>query len=144
MYEKQTETNHLPQDLHEGSTLETSPASLQENKKSAEKIKTSQIQTLNDVLRTTFTTGAVMFTHGIQNLDEQVIEAILKKVQQFDDFSKDNDPYGEHDFGIVQAAGETAYWKIDYYDKDMNGGSEDPSDSEVTSRVLTIMLRSEY
>jgi hypothetical protein len=27
-----------------------------------------------------------------------------------------NDPYGEHDFGSFELAGEKFFWKIDYYD----------------------------
>ena len=70
--------------------------------------------------------------------------AILGKVASFDDFSEDNDPHGEHDFGAFDHAGSRIFWKIDYYDPSMESGSEDPSDPAKTTRVLTLMLASEY
>jgi len=44
----------------------------------------------------------------------------------------------------VEHDGEKIFWKIDYYDRSLTKGSEDPSDSTRTTRVLTIMLASEY
>jgi len=35
-------------------------------------------------------------------------------------------------------------FKIDYYDRSLHAHSPDASDADVTSRVLTIMLASEY
>ena len=31
--------------------------------------------------------------------------AAIRKVVDFDDFNEDNDPYGEHDFGSFELAG---------------------------------------
>jgi hypothetical protein len=50
----------------------------------------------------------------------------------------------EHDFGSFELAGETFFWKIDYYNNDLVAGSEDPADPSKTTRVLTIMLAEEY
>ena len=104
--------------------------------------RTKKIQTLNDLARTTFLGCRVMITPGVQGMED--LAAILMKVRTFDAFTEDNDPHGEHDFGSFRHDGETLFWKIDYYDRTMTAGSEDPSDSDVTTRVLTILLASEY
>ena len=74
--------------------------------------------------------------------DEQ--ELILAKVRNFSQFTPDNDPYGEHDFGAFDHGGERIFWKIDYYDIELEHGSPDPADPEVTTRVLTILLADEW
>lgn len=106
---------------------------------------TKQIAALNDRFRRSFLGGRVMFTSGILALPEMAQRIIVAKVQTFNDFTADNDPYGEHDFGAldVEEAGKI-FWKIDYYAPDLVHGSEDPADPENTVRVLTIMLSHEY
>jgi hypothetical protein len=68
----------------------------------------------------------------------------VKAVRNYRDFGPDNDPYGEHDFGMFELDGETLNWKIDYYDRELRYGADDPSDAEKTRRVLTILLAEEY
>ena len=34
----------------------------------------------------------------------------------FENFTDDNDPYFEHDFGNFELDGETIFWKIDLYE----------------------------
>jgi len=65
-------------------------------------------------------------------------------VAEFTEFTRDNDPHGEHDFGSFHLAGHHVFWKIDYYDERMESGSEDPANPGKTTRVLTIMLAEEY
>jgi hypothetical protein len=38
----------------------------------------------------------------------------------------------------------TFFWRCDYYNKEMDGGSEDPADPEQTIRVGTLMLAADY
>jgi hypothetical protein len=88
-----------------------------------------------------------MQTAGIRALPPEVQSAIREQVEKFSDFSADNDPHGERDFGAFTVRGvpEKIFWKIDYYaDKSCAFGSEDPADPAQTFRVLTIMLASEY
>jgi hypothetical protein len=86
----------------------------------------------------------VLMTGGIAALPLEDQIAIWRKVREFNAFGKNNDPHGEHDFGIVKHRGESVYWKIDYYDRALEYGSEDPADPEKTCRVLTILFASEY
>jgi hypothetical protein len=104
-----------------------------------------RIADLNDMLRTTFLTGKVVITEGISALSDQDRSRVVEAVQGFKTFTKDNDPYGEHDFGSVKLAGVgTVFWKIDYYDRSLQYGSENPADPCVTTRVITIMMAEEY
>nr|WP_271515424.1 DUF3768 domain-containing protein [Ascidiaceihabitans sp.] len=103
---------------------------------------TTRIAALNDHARQTFMECRVIITVGVKALED--VDAILRQVQLFDAFTPDNDPYGEHDFGAIRYQGQTIFWKIDYYDLDLQMHSPDPSDETVTARVLTIMLAEEY
>ena len=88
--------------------------------------------------------GQYMMTSGVQALAPEKQLQLIRLVQGFDQFTPDNDPYKEHDFGRVSMDGRDYFWKIDYYDTDLRYGSLDPSDPAVTTRVLTIMLADEY
>jgi hypothetical protein len=106
--------------------------------------KSDAIRELNDKFRTSFEGGRVMMTAGVDALPPDVKAAVIRKVAMFSDFTADNDPHQEHDFGSFTLAGRKFFWKIDAYDKAMQFGSEDPADPAKTTRVLTIMLASEY
>jgi hypothetical protein len=103
-----------------------------------------RIRELNDGLRRYARAGIICITAGVQALGEAGVEAVLTAVRDFDDFTSDNDPYNEHDLGALTVDGDRMLWKIDYYDRDRRYGSPDPADPGVTTRVLTIMLASEY
>jgi Protein of unknown function (DUF3768) len=109
-------------------------------------LKTStRIRVLNDNFRSTFIGGQVVVSAGVADLPLGTRAQVVLEVQSFADFNADNDPYGEHDFGSFEVAGETFFWKIDYYDrKSMEYGSEDSADPTMTTRVLTIMFAGEY
>jgi Protein of unknown function (DUF3768) len=104
----------------------------------------SKIALLNDSLRRTLTGGQVVMTQGVASLPESDLTQLLERVRRFRGFTEDNDPYGEHDFGSLELAGQTYFFKVDYYAPDMEGGSEDPADPAKTTRVLTIMRADEY
>ena len=109
------------------------------------KSKAERIAELNDLARTAMgVAGRVVQTEGIAALPWEAQSSIREQVEKFNTFTKDNDPHGERDFGAFEHDGERIFWKIDYYDKALEYGSEDPSDPSQTTRVLTIMLAREY
>lgn len=99
---------------------------------------------LNDHFRRTGHGGERYLTQGVYAQGSIFVAKAIAMVGAFDTFTADNDPYGQHDFGVVRIDGETVYWKIDCYDQDQDGGSPDPSDPSRTCRVLTIMLAEDY
>jgi hypothetical protein len=105
---------------------------------------TDRIRILNDAFRTSLTGGSVMVTRAVAALGTEIQHEILVALRRYDDFDADNDPYGEHDFGMIAAQGHEILFKIDYYDQDLVRHSPDPSDPAVTHRVLTIMLAEDY
>ncbi len=99
---------------------------------------------LNDKLRTTCNGGHIMVTRGVSGLEGFSAAELMADLRNYDQFDIDNDPHGERDFGDLTLWGEDLLWKIDAYDRSMMYGSPDPADEQVTTRVMTVMLASEY
>ena len=99
---------------------------------------------LNDRFRQSFIGGLIVTTPGVRDLSHSTRASVLAAVRGFDDFSKDNDPYSEHDFGAFEVDGDKYFWKIDYYDSTYERSSPDPLDLSVTRRVMTVMRADEY
>ena len=75
------------------------------------------IKNLNDITRQVLGLKCkLMQTQGITELPEDEQEEIREKVRLYNDFTEDNDPHGEHDFGSFEHNGKKIFWKIDYYD----------------------------
>lgn len=109
-----------------------------------ERDRIARIRKLNDHLRVHFGGGKVMLSAGVDALSHDFKAAALMELRKFSDFNKDNDPYGEHDFGSFEVGHYRFIWKISYYDPSYEFHSEDPADHEKTRRVLTLMLAEEY
>ena len=104
----------------------------------------AQVRALNDSLRLNGIGGEIYFTQGIMALSEEQRSEIVGAIRSFDDFHEKNDPYGEHDCAMIRVGGLQILWKIDYYDANREYLSTDPSDPNLTVRVMTIMLTDEY
>lgn len=113
-----------------------------------------RVAVLNDQLRANLDRPApniVVMTQGILAMvdDDPLLAAarqmeLMSVVASYANFSEDNNPHGERDFGPFDWRGTRCYWKIDYYDRQTDSGSPDPSDPGVTCRVLTILRADEY
>ncbi|MGC5799243.1 DUF3768 domain-containing protein [Sphingomonas sp. NFX23] len=105
---------------------------------------------LNDWLRENIIAlgkNRIVITSGIADLIGDVSlfrgfrkrAELIRTVRDHDRFDDAINPHGERDMGRFEFEGTACYWKINYYDLDLTGGSEDPVDPSQTTRVLTIM-----
>jgi len=106
---------------------------------------TARIRELNDQYRR-FRRGhgRTVLTRGIAAEGDAFVAKVMASVRGFEDFTPDNDPHLEHDFGALTVDGLRVFWKIDLYDPTLTAGLEDPADEAKTCRVLTVMLEREY
>ena len=88
--------------------------------------------------------GTVVVTADVRAMGRDFLTDATLAVAFDGDFGVENDPWGDHAFGVVTVGDERLYWKIDYYDTDLEFGSNNPSDPAMTHRVLTILFPSEY
>ena len=63
---------------------------------------TESIRELNDRLRRENLGGEWMLTRGITTLGIDRVASVVHAVMLFDDFTSDNDPYGEHDCAVME------------------------------------------
>ncbi|MDY7522827.1 DUF3768 domain-containing protein [Sphingomonas sp. 10B4] len=123
--------------------------------------QTARIARLNDQARQAMGVACTAAaTVGFRSLPDADQSTVRELIETFDAFDEDNDPHGERDFGTIYQLvcgrwtterpqsrddeRERVFWKLDYYDRDLAGGSENAADPAITRRVLTIMLSDEY
>lgn len=106
--------------------------------------KAARIRGLNDQLRCKALGGRIVITGGIEALGSRAAAKVLAAVAGFDEFTEDNDPWGEHDCAVLTVEGRRIIFKVDYFDRDLAYHSPDASDPAVTERVMTVMLAEEY
>src|SRR3954454_11321545 len=104
-------------------------------------IKAARIRELNDQLRCKAFGGRIVITRGIEALGSTGAARVLAAVAGFDDFTEDNDPWGEHDCAVLTVEGRRIIFKVDLYEDPEVKGADGKS---ITTRVLTIMLAEEY
>lgn len=109
-------------------------------------IDVKKVAELNDQFRKTFIGGRVTITDGVDALSDDDREQLFNLVKNFDTFTEDNDPYGEHDFGAITFKNEMYFFKIDYYDLDYLCLSPDisalsPKNTPLADKAYTIICK---
>jgi len=61
----------------------------------------------------------VVCTQGFHCLEPETQQKVFQQIQTYNDWDSGNDPYGEHDFGVIEADDEKFYFKIDYWNKEL-------------------------
>ena len=89
---------------------------------------------LNDELRKTFSGGHIMITPGVRGLHPDLRLEVMQAVQNFNAFTSENDPEGEHTCGAFVLEQQVFIWRIDCYDFSLGAPSPDPADPAVTIR----------
>jgi hypothetical protein len=114
--------------------------------------RTQETARLNDLTRTApkSVNASWLATSGVAALIAEAAAGhdrgveLARALAGFSKFDEDDDPYGERDFGALELWGEQLFWKIDYYHPERDEHSPVKWSTELTRRVLTIMLASEY
>ncbi len=112
--------------------------------------RAEQIARLNDRVRRGLDRNArIMFTGGFSAkfFEGNIALAMMAQASTMKAIRKHeftDDAHGERDFGEINYRGQRVWFKIDYYDTELEYGSEDPADASVTRRVMTIMLPEDY
>lgn len=103
-----------------------------------------EIAELNDQFRKRSRLGLWIITAGVGALPDNQQRSLVQAVQTYKNFTRDNDPYGEDDFGIINWEGAEYFWEIVCYDKSLQHLAAHPEDCKKTTRVLTLMRADEY
>lgn len=88
--------------------------------------------------------GRYCVSAGFHYLPAEAQALILVAVRNDTKFTEDNDPYGEHEFGVIELSGlPKVFWRIDYFADETCTAGADPDVHEVY-RLLTVYLADEH
>lgn len=86
--------------------------------------------------------GKAVLSPGVEALPDAIRDLAVFQTATFETFTADYDPNGEHDFGCFLLEDHIVYWQIQYLDRDGKCHSRPPTN--ISSRLMTIMLADEY
>ena len=88
--------------------------------------------------------GRIRASLGVSDFGPDFVLAVLRGVRDFHEFTPENDPWMNRDFGDVTVGQTKVFWKIDLYDENYRYGTDDPENLAVTRRELNLFLAEEY
>lgn len=77
------------------------------------------------------TDNPLLATPGVMALGDDAVAALFADIMTYENFDDADDPFGQHDFGVLEASGQTVWFKID----------ADPDQAD--KRIFTLLLPSE-
>ncbi|NES79621.1 MULTISPECIES: DUF3768 domain-containing protein [Okeania] len=115
------------------------------NRTTEEQVKKTTIAKLNDRFRNgDKSLGDYKMSRQVLALPRKKQKQLFKEIQDFSNFTSENDPKGEHNGGKVIMDDVEYVWKIDYLDTSMIMLSDAPEDINKTTRVLLVIRADEY
>jgi len=117
--------------LAERVKLNTTMSSLQKNR------------ALNDHFRKTGEGGIVTLSMGLHKLGQAEVGNVMKQLAG-EKGDKSVESGNEHDMGEIEIGNRTISWEIDYYNKELDDVSGNPTNPEQTTRFMTLLLATEY
>lgn len=100
--------------------------------------RSDDLRAINDHARRTFIGCAIEISPAVEALPLKQRAVVLKMVRDFDEFDDEGNPFQEHDFGAFDFNGQRYGFRFEYFDPSMCRGASDPTDIELTRRVLTV------
>lgn len=135
-----------PWDWEAFNTAKSTACSPQElwNRTTEEQVKKTTIAKLNDRFRNgDKSLGEYKMSRQVLALPRKKQKQLFQEIQEFSDFTPENDPRGEHDLGQVTMDDVDYIWKIDYLDTSMIMLSDEPEDINKTTRILLVIRADE-
>lgn len=96
---------------------------------------------LDPTVQIVFTSTCLATFGGPDSIEVMFVQAQLLAAFRVCSFAED---CPERNFASIMFRDHKVWLKIDCYDRDMQYGSDDPADASVTTRVVTILLPSDY
>ncbi|NEQ39442.1 MAG: DUF3768 domain-containing protein [Okeania sp. SIO3I5] len=114
------------------------------NRTTEKQVRETTIAKLNDRFRNgDKSLGEYRMSRQVLALPRKKQKELFKEIQDFSDFTPENDPKGKHEMGQVTLDGVEYVWKIDYLDISMIMLSDAPEDINKTTRVLLVIRADE-